>query len=75
MEHMISAIYDRICPASALEWQQEWPGTISAGRYTIIADRHVPWENDLLVDGLWASKATTVDRLKQVAANLERRNG
>ena len=72
---MIRAIYDRICPAPALKWEPVYHGVLVSGRYRIIADRHVPWENDLLVDGEWCYQATTVDRLMQIAANLERRNG
>lgn len=75
MEHMINAVYDALRPAVSLVWAQAGPGVLISGRYKIVADRFVQWENDLYVDGEWYSQASTVDRLKQVAANLERRNG
>lgn len=75
MIRTIQAIYDRIWPAPALSWAQEWPGTISAGKYTIIADRHTYWENDLYLSGNYVTNATTVERLMQIAANHKRRNG
>ena len=72
---MINAVYDALRPAASLVWAQAGPGVLVSGRYKIVADRYVQWENDLYVDGEWYSQASTVDRLMQVAANLERRNG
>lgn len=72
---MINAVYDALRPAASLVWGKAGPGVLVSGRYKIVADRYVQWENDLYVDGEWYSQASTVDRLKQVAANLERRNG
>ena len=74
VEHMINAVYDALRPAASLVWANAGPGVLISGRYKIVADRYVQWENDLYVDGEWYSQASTVDRLKQVAANLERRN-
>ena len=73
MEHMINAVYDALRPAASLVWGRAGPGVLVSGRYKIVADRYVQWENDLYVDGEWCSQASTVDRLMQVAANLERR--
>lgn len=72
---MINAVYDALRPAASLVWGRAGPGVLVSGRYKIVADRYVQWENDLYVDGEWYIQASTVDRLMQVAANLERRNG
>ena len=73
MEHLIRYIRAMFAPAPGLHWKHAGPGVLISGRYKIVADRYVQWENDLYVDGEWYSQASTVDRLKQVAANLERR--
>ena len=73
VEHMINAVYDALRPAASLVWGKAGPGVLISGRYKIVADRYVQWENDLYIDGEWYSQASTMDRLMQVAANLERR--
>lgn len=75
MEHMIRTIREYFNPAPALDWKHAGDGVLIAGRYKIIADRHNFTENDLYIDGEWKYQGSRLQRLMQIAANMERKAG